>query len=40
LPTFILGAAFNGVFQAIVQGPWAEVYREMRGSPEVASTFA
>jgi hypothetical protein len=40
LPTFILGAAFNGVFQAIAQGPWAEVYREMRGSPEVAATFS
>jgi len=39
LPTFILGAAFNGIIQAIGQGPWAEVYRELKGSPEVAATF-
>jgi hypothetical protein len=39
LPSFILGAAFNGVLQAIVQGPWVDVYRQLRGSPEVASTF-
>jgi len=39
IPSFILGAAFNGIFQAIAQGPWADVYRQLRGSPEVASTF-
>jgi hypothetical protein len=40
IPSFILGAAFNGIIQAIAQGPWADVYRQLKGSPEVASTFA
>jgi hypothetical protein len=39
IPTFLLGAAFNGMIQAIGQGPWAEVYRQLKGSPEVAAAF-
>ena len=39
LPTLIMGAAFQGVTQAISLGPWVEVYRELRGSPDVAQTF-
>jgi hypothetical protein len=40
IPSFIMGAAFNGIIQAIGQGPWADVYRQLKGPPEVASTFA
>jgi hypothetical protein len=39
VPSLIMGAAFQGVMQAITQGPWVEVYRELRGSPDVAQTF-
>jgi hypothetical protein len=40
IPSLILGAAFQGVSQAILQGPWAEVYRELRGTPDVSTTFS
>jgi hypothetical protein len=40
IPTLIMGAAFQGVMLAIVQGPWAEAYRELAGGPEVAATFS
>ena len=39
IPSLLMGAAFQGLMQAITQGPWAEVYRELRGSPDVAQTF-
>lgn len=39
IPSFLLGAAFNGLIQAISQGPWADVYRQLKGSPDVAATF-
>jgi hypothetical protein len=40
LPSLLMGAAFNGVMQAIAQGPWVDVYRQLKGSPDVAATFA
>jgi hypothetical protein len=40
LPSLLMAAAFNGVLQAIAQGPWADVYRQLKGSPDVAATFA
>jgi hypothetical protein len=39
IPVLLLQAAFNGVTQAIGQGPWADVYRQLKGSPDVAATF-
>lgn len=39
IPVLILQAAFSGVTQAIAQGPWADVYRQLKGSPDVAATF-
>jgi hypothetical protein len=28
-----------GCLQAIFGAPWAEVYRQLKGSPDVAATF-
>jgi hypothetical protein len=39
IPSFVLGAAFNGLLQAIGQGPWADVYRQLKG-PDLAATFS
>jgi hypothetical protein len=39
IPSFLLGAAFNGVLMAISQSPWADVYRQLKGQPDVAATF-
>jgi hypothetical protein len=39
IPVLLLQAAFQGVTQAIGQGPWADVYRQLKGSPDVAATF-
>jgi hypothetical protein len=39
IPTLLMGAAFQGLMQAITNGPWAEVYRQLKGSPDVAQTF-
>jgi hypothetical protein len=40
VPALLMGAAFNGVMQAIAIGPWVDVYRQLKGSPDVAATFA
>jgi hypothetical protein len=39
IPAFLLSAAFTGVTQAIAQGPWADVYRQLKGSPDVSAAF-
>jgi len=40
IPTFLMGAAFNGVMQAISMGPWVDVYRQLVGPTDVATTFS
>jgi hypothetical protein len=40
IPGLIMGAAFQGVVLALFQSPWVEVYRELAGTPEVATTFS
>jgi hypothetical protein len=40
IPSFLLGAAFNGVMQAISMGPWVDVYRQLTGARDVAKTFS
>ncbi|HWF77329.1 MAG TPA: hypothetical protein VN694_09155 [Caulobacteraceae bacterium] len=40
IPSLLMGAAFNGLIQAISQGPWVDVYRQLKGSPDVAATFS
>jgi hypothetical protein len=40
IPSLIMGAAFQGVSQAISLGPWVDVYRQLRGSPDVSQTFS
>jgi hypothetical protein len=36
----VFASAFIGGSQAIVMAPWAEAYRQLRGSPDVAATFS
>jgi hypothetical protein len=40
IPTFLLGAAFNGVMQAISMGPWVDAYSQLAGPTDVAKTFS
>ena len=39
MPTVLMQAVFQGVSQAISVGPWVDVYRQLRGAPDVAQTF-
>ncbi len=39
-PSFIFGAVFQGLVQAIAHGPWIEAYRQLTGAPDVAQTFS
>lgn len=39
IPGLIMGAAFQGAIQAISLGPWADVYRQLRGAPDPAVAF-
>jgi hypothetical protein len=39
IPSLLMGAAFQGIIQAISLGPWMDVYRQLKGSPDVAQTF-
>jgi hypothetical protein len=36
----VFASAFIGAFQAVLQAPWAEAYRQLRGSPDVSATFS
>lgn len=38
--TLALGSAFTGLISAVAQAPWAEAYRQLKGSPDVAATFS
>jgi hypothetical protein len=40
IPAFLMGAAFNGVMQAISMGPWVDVYSQLAGPADVAHTFS
>jgi hypothetical protein len=38
--SLVAGSAFVGGSQALLQAPWAEAYRQLHGSPDVAATFS
>lgn len=40
IPGLIMSAAFQGLILAISAGPWADVYRQLRGSPDAAGAFS
>jgi hypothetical protein len=40
LISIILGALFTGGMQAVLQAPFADAYRQLKGPPDVARTFS
>jgi hypothetical protein len=39
VPSLVLNAVMQGLTQAIFQGPWVDVYRQLRGAPDVSHAF-
>jgi len=39
IPSLLLNAVIQGLTQAIAQGPWVDVYRQLKGAPDVSHAF-